>query len=236
MISLKAEKRKQDDLKEIRAKEKVPAVLYGFKIKNLNLEVDSKEFGKVHKEAGESSLISLEVKDEKEKFLVLIHDIQFNVVTGEPIHIDFYQPNLKEEVEIMIPLIFKGEAPVIKSLGGTLVKNISEIEVKALPQDLPREIKIDISKLKTFDDNILVKDLQVSSDVKISKGPDEIIITVSAPEKVEEELEKPIEEKETEVIAKEEKPEEKEIKKESEKAEEKKESKAPEERGKKEEK
>ncbi len=232
MISLKANKRKQEDLKELRAKEKVPAVLYGSKIKNLNLEVDLKEFNKVYKEAGESSLISLEVKDEKEKFLVLIHDIQFNVVTDKPIHIDFYQPNLKEEVEIMIPLIFEGEAPVIKSLGGTLIKNISEIKVKALPQDLPKEIKIDISKLKTFDDNILVKDLQVSSGIKISKDPDEIIITVSAPEKVEEELEKPIEEKETEVITK----EEKEVQKEPEKVEGKQESKTSEEQGKKEEK
>ncbi|MCP6718207.1 MAG: 50S ribosomal protein L25 [Patescibacteria group bacterium] len=214
MISLKAKKRKQKDLKGLRAKEKVPAVLYGSNVKNTNLEVDLKEFNKVYKEAGESSLISLEVKDEKEKFLVLIRDIQFNVITDNPIHIDFYQPNLKEEVEIMIPLIFEGEAPVIKSLGGTLVKNISEIEVKAFPQDLPKEIKIDISKLKTFDDNILVKDLQILSGIKILKDPDEIIVTVSAPEKVEEELEKPIEEKETEVISKERESEEKGVKEE----------------------
>jgi len=200
MITLKVEQRKEEDLKKIRAQGKAPAVLYGFKVKNLNLEVDLKEFEKIYKEAGESSLVSLEAKGLSEKFLVLIHDIQLNVLTDKPIHIDFYQPNLKEEVESTVPLVIEGEAPIVKSMGGTLVKKISDIGVKALPQDLPRDIRVDISKMETFEDNILVKDLEVSPKVKILKDPDEIIITVSRAERVEEELAKPIEEKETEVI------------------------------------
>ena len=203
MINLKAKQRKEEDLTKLRAQGKVPAILYGFKVKNLNLEVDLKEFGKVYKEAGESSLISLDVGGQKEKFLVLIYDIQFNALTEKPIHVDFYQPDLKKEVEATVPLIIEGEAPVIKELGGTLIKKISDIEVKALPQDLPREIKVDISNLKTFEDSIVVKDLFVSSKVKILKDPEEVIITVSAPQKVEEELEKPIEEKEPELVKKE---------------------------------
>jgi len=203
MINLKAKQRKEENLMKLRAQGKVPAVLYGPKVKNMNLEVDLKEFGKVYNEAGESSLISLDVGGQKEKFLVLIHDIQSDALTEKPIHIDFYQPDLKKEVESTVPLVIEGEAPVIKELGGTLIKKISNIEVKALPQDLPREIKVDISNLKTFEDNIVVKDLSVSSKVKILKDPEEIIITVSAPQKVEEELEKPIEEKEPELVKKE---------------------------------
>jgi len=203
MINLKAKQRKEENLIKLRAQGKVPAVLYGPKVKNMNLEVDLKEFGKVYNEAGESSLISLDVGGQKEKFLVLIHDIQSDALTEKPIHIDFYQPDLKKEVESTVPLVIEGEAPVIKELGGTLIKKISNIEVKALPQDLPREIKVDISNLKTFEDNIVVKDLFVSSKVKILKDPEEIIITVSAPQKVEEELEKPIEEKEPELVKKE---------------------------------
>lgn len=203
MINLKAKQRKEKDLIKLRAQGKVPAILYGPKVKNLNLEVDLKEFDKVYNEAGESSLISLDIGGQKEKFLVLIHDIQIDALTEKPIHVDFYQPDLKKEVESTVPLVIEGEAPVIKELGGTLIKKISDIEVKALPQDLPREIKVDISNLKTFEDNIVVKDLSVSSKVKILKDPEEIIITVSAPQKVEEELEKPIEEKEPELVKKE---------------------------------
>jgi len=208
MFNLKVEQRKEEDLKKIRAKGKAPAVLYGHKIKNMNLEVDLKEFEKIYKQAGESSLISLNIPSQKEKFLVLIHDIQFDAITSKPIHVDFYQPNLKEEVESMVPLVVEGEAPIVKSVGGTLVKKIFDIGVKALPQDLPREIKVDISKLETFKDNILVKDLEVSPKVKILKDPDEIIISVSKIERVEEELAKPIEEKEPEVIKEEKEKEE----------------------------
>jgi len=204
MLSISAKIRKElgKKVKSLRKMGVLPAVLYGHKIKNLNLELDLKEFEKIYKEAGESSLISLNVEEKKQKFLVLIHDIQFDHLAEKLIHIDFYQPELKEEVEVTVPLIFEGEAPAVKDLGGTLVKNISEVEVKALPQNLPHEIKVDIGNLKTFEDNILIKDLIVSKEVKILKGPEEIVAAVARPEKVEEELEKPVEEKRVEEVEK----------------------------------
>jgi len=240
MLSISAKIRKElgKKVKSLRKMGVLPAVLYGHKIKNLNLELDLKEFEKIYKEAGESSLIKLEVKNQKSKtelpkeakvkkrtessltvdeFLVLIHDIQFDHLTQKLIHIDFYQPELKEEVEVTVPLIFEGEAAAVKDLGGTLVKNISEVEVKALPQNLPHEIKVDIGNLKTFEDNILIKDLIVLKEVKILKGPEEIVAKVTQPEKVEEELEKPVEEKVEEVEKVEKKPKEEEIKEEIEK-------------------
>ena len=173
----------------------MPGVLYGPKIKPLPLEIDLKEFEKIYKETGESTLISLEVADLKRKYLVLIHDLEKDPVTEKIIHIDFYQPSLEEEVTAVVPIVFGGVSPAVKELGGTLVKNIHELEVKALPQNLPHEIKVDISKLKTFEDDILVKDVILPKEVKILKDPAESIALVTPPEKVEEELVKPIEEK-----------------------------------------
>jgi len=134
-----------------------------------------------------------------EKNLVLIHEVKFDPMTGQPTHADFYQPILTEEIQVKIPLIIEGEAPAVKNLGGTLVKNISEIEVKALPQHLPKEIKINVNGLETFEDKVLIKDLQLPEGVKILRSPEEIIARVAQPEKVEEELKKPIEEKVEEV-------------------------------------
>jgi len=201
MISLSAKVRKNlgKKVKILRKKDVLPVVLYGPKIKNLNLEIDAKEFEKVYKEAGESSLVSLDIEGQKQKFLVLIHDIQFDPLTGKPIHIDFYQPSLEEETEVTVPIIFEGEAPAVKELGGTLVKNIGDVEVKALPQNLPHEIKLNIDSLKTFEDNIKISDLKIPPGVKILKDSEEIVVSVSPPEKIEEELEKPIEEKVEEV-------------------------------------
>jgi large subunit ribosomal protein L25 len=171
----------------------------------LPLGVDLTEFEKIYKEAGESSLISLEIKGEKpsvraqEKPLVLIHEIKEDPLTGKPLHVDFYQPILVKEVEARIPIILEGVAGAVRELGGTLVKNISEVEVRARPQDLPKEIRANAEVLKTFEDHILIRDLKIPEGVKILKEPEEIVALVSPPEKVEEELVKPIEEKVAEV-------------------------------------
>jgi len=212
VLSAKIRKEVGKKAKNLRKKGILPVVLYGPKIKNLSLEVNLREFEKIYQEVRESSLISLIVKPTK--FLVLIHEVRLDPLTGKPIHVDFYQPRLEEEVEVSILLVFEGEALAVKDLGGTLVKNISEVEIKAKPQNLPHEIKVNIAKLRTFEDNVLIKDLPVPKEVKILKGPEEIVAQVTPPEKVEEELEKPIEEKVEEVEKVEEKKEEKEEKKE----------------------
>jgi len=207
MIELKAKIRKElgKKVKKIREKGIIPAILYGPKIENIPLEVELKEFEKVYQETGESSLIQISVG--QKKFLVLIHAIEIDAISQKPIHIDFYQPKLDEEITVTVPLVFEGEARAAKDLGGTLVKNIHELEVKSLPQNLPHEIKVDINKLKTFEDNISIKDLIVPKEVKILKELDETVAFVSKPEKIEEELAKPAEEKVEEVkIAAEKKP------------------------------
>ncbi len=208
MLSLSAKIRKELGKKSraLRKKGVLPAVLYGPKLKeNLLLELDEKKFEKVLKEAGESSLISLEAGGKV--YLVLIHEIQLTPLTEKVIHVDFYQPSLKEEVEVTVPLVFEGVAPAVRDLGGTLIKNIQEVTVKALPQNLPHEIKVNVEKLKTFEDNILIKDLIMPRGGKILKEAEEIIALVSPLEKIEEELAKPVEEKVEEVEKVEEKKE-----------------------------
>jgi large subunit ribosomal protein L25 len=197
MVKLAAKIRKEIGRKTSALKEtgRIPAVVYGHKIKNLIIDIDYKDFQKVLREAGESSLIELDIEGEKEKRPVLVHEIQKNPVTDKFIHIDFFQASLTEEVEVKVALVLEGTSLAVKDLGGTLVKNISEIDIKALPQNLPHEIKVSIDGLNTFEDHILVKDLVLPKDVKVMAKPDEIVVSVAAPAKVEEELAKEIEEK-----------------------------------------
>ncbi|KKQ68273.1 MAG: hypothetical protein A3F95_00575 [Candidatus Nealsonbacteria bacterium RIFCSPLOWO2_12_FULL_39_31] len=197
MLDFSVERREKlrKKVKDLRKKGITPAVLYGPEIKNLLLEVNLKNFKNILKKAGESSLINLKIEGGKEKFLVLIHQIKKNPISGAPIHIDFYQPILSKEIEVVVPLIFEGEAPVLKDMGGTLIKEIYELKVRALPKNLPHEITVDISKLKKFEDEILIKDLILPEGVKTHRGPDEIVVLAVPPAKVEEELAKQVEEK-----------------------------------------
>lgn len=200
MINLSSQIRKEPTrLKFLRKKGQLPAVLYGPGMNNILLELNYRLFEKIYEAAGESSLVSLKIKGEKKPYQVLIHEVQRDPLTGAFIHIDFYQPSLEKKIEVNIPFEFFGESEAVKNLGGTLVKNIPEVRVRALPQDLPHQIRVNIEKLKTFEDHIKISDLETPQGVEILKDVQEIVVSVVPPTKVEEELEKPIEEKVEEV-------------------------------------
>lgn len=196
-ISLSAETRKElgKQVKSLRKKNLLPAVLYGQKIKNLALTLDFKEFKTIFKKTGESSLINLKIKDKKEPLLVLVHDFQKDPLSDQIIHVDFYKPDLQRKTKSLIPLKIKGHSPAVKNLGGTLIKNLYEIEVLALPMNIPHEIVVDISSLETLGSEIFVKELKVPNGVEILKNPEEAVVLIAAPARVEEDLERPIEEK-----------------------------------------
>lgn len=201
MISITAKVRqKSEKPKSLRQKGFIPATLYGPDIKPLNLSVAVKEFDKIYQEAGESSLLQIEISGQKENATALIQEVQKDPVSGVSIHADFYQPRLTEKIEVKVPIVFKGEAPAVKELSGTLIGHIQELTIKSLPQNLPKEITVDVSGLKTFEDAIFIKDLRLPPETEIihHEGKD-LVAKVAEPSKVEEELEKPIEEKVEEV-------------------------------------
>jgi large subunit ribosomal protein L25 len=186
-------------VKNLRKEGLVPAVVYGHKIEARNLLVNAIELGKVYDKAGESALIDLEVAGKKVN--ALIHDIQHDPMSGKISHVDFFEVNMKEEVETEIPLEFVGESEAVKAHGGVLIKNMDEVMVKCLPADLPEKYEIDISKLATFDDVIAIKDLKISDKVEIMMDPETVIALVAAPRTEESmaELETKVEEDVTKV-------------------------------------
>ncbi len=193
MLSLSAKIRKEFGSKndKIRKQGLIPAVLYGPKIKNLNLAIDYNKFYQLYQQAGESTLVKLMIKDEdvkdKER-VVLINEVKKDILSDKIIHIDFYQVRMDKKITVEIPLVFVGESEAVKSLAGTLVKSLQSLEISALPAELIHEIEVDISKLKTFDDVIRVKDLKVPENVEIEAELDEAVVSV-APPRSEEELE-----------------------------------------------
>jgi len=178
----------------------MPAVLYGQKVKNLNLSIDYNTFEKIYQEAGESTLIRLNIGDgeSKKQRVVLVYDVAKDSVSDRFVHIDFKQVKMDESITVEIPLNFVGESEAVKSDNGVLIKNIQTVEIEALPQDLIHDIKVDISLLKTFDDNVYIKDLKVPEKVKLTAEAEEVVASV-VPPRTDEELEE-LEEKPTEAI------------------------------------
>jgi len=165
----------------------IPAILYGKDVENIPLSVNQKEFEKILKEAGESTIINLIIEKDgkREAHPVLIYDIQEHYLTHKPIHIDFYQVKKGQKIKAHIPIEFIGEAPAVKILGGILVKNLDEIEVEGLPQDLPHIISVDISKLDKLESKISLKDLNISKKVKVFTSPETIVVSIVLPQEEE---------------------------------------------------
>ena len=165
----------------------IPAELYGKGIENIHVAVNQKEFTDVLKAAGESTIIDLvlEKENKKEVHSVLIYETQRHYLSHQPIHIDFYQVQKGQKIKTHIPIEFVGESPAVKNLGGVLVKNMDEVEVEALPQDLPRSFVVDITKLDAIDSKICIKDLDLPATIKTSAASETAIVLVVPPREEE---------------------------------------------------
>lgn len=160
----------------------IPAVLYGHDVKNENLWVEKVAFARAYQSSGGSSLVELEIdEDEKNKRNVIIHDVQFHPVSGVFQHIDFYQVKMDEEITVEVGLVFIGESPAVKELGGIFLKNFDSLEVECLPKDLPKEIQVNISGLKQLEDCLYAKDIILPKGIKTSLQMETVLATVAAP-------------------------------------------------------
>lgn len=168
------------DLPRMRQTGHIPAILYGNKVAPAMYWVRYLDFDKLYKTAGESTILELAPESGK-AVNVLIHDVARDPETDRYIHVDFYQVNMTEEIEADVPLEFVGESPAVKEQSGILVRSLDEISIKCLPKDLPHSIRVDISSLKTFDDQIKVSDLPLPAGVKLDEAGDTVIATVDRP-------------------------------------------------------
>ncbi len=189
-------------VKSLRQGGLVPAILYGHEIESLPLQVDEQDLNRVLTQAGGHRLISLKVDGSKRQ--ALARDVQWDVITGKPIHVDFYAVVMTEKLTTEVPLVFVGEAPAAEEVGVILLQGLDEIEIECLPGDLIEAIEVDLSGLEEMDQAIYVKDLPLPSTVDVLTDPEELVakITWAAAEEVEEELVVPVAPEEVEVIAK----------------------------------
>ncbi len=177
-------------VKTLRKEGLIPAEFYGRGLPNAHVVIKQDEFKKIFKAAGENTVITLLVDGKKQP--ALIYDVQHNSVSGDVVHVDFYGVRMDEKIKAGIPLEFVGESPAVKEKQGILNKTISEIEVEALPADLPHSFKVDLSKLVDIDQSIYVKDLGIPKNVSVELDPETVVVTVTPPKK-EEEIVAPVE-------------------------------------------
>lgn len=185
-LALKAEERVLlgRKVKKLRKQGITPVTVYGHKFDSLSLQINTKELYEAFEQVGESGLVELKVG---EKTLpILFKNPQYHPLGGEMIHIDCYKVNLKEKITATVPIEFVGESPAVKA-GNVLVEVATEVEVEALPTDLPEKFVVDLAKMETLESVVTIDDLEYDREkIEIKTDPTQVVVKVEEP-KVEEE-------------------------------------------------
>ncbi len=182
-------------VKQLRKKSFLPAVVYGPSTDSINVKVDSHDVEELFYQVGETGLINLEFGDQRmSERTVMMKNPQYEPISGDLIHMDFYQVDLSQTVTVDVPIELSGVSPADKSGEGVLVQQMSQVEVEALPDALPEKFVVDISSLEEIDDAVTAAELDYDQDeVDVHIEKDQIIAKI---EPLMEEIEEPVTEEE----------------------------------------
>lgn len=177
--TLKADKRELlgKKVKQLRRDGFLPANIYGKDMPSLAIQVKTSDFIEIRKEAGETGVINVEV--DGTKYPSLMKNIQMNYNIQAPLHVDFHKVNLKEKIKAVVPIVLNGEAPAVVDKLGMLLQTLSDVEVEALPDNLPENVELSIEGLTELGASITVGDIKAPEDVVILTDAGQVVAKIA---------------------------------------------------------
>lgn len=171
-------------IKTLRRTGAIPGIIYGHGFENIPVSVPEKQFMKVYREVGTSSIITIVVGNEK--YDVLIYEVEQDPVSDAFRHVDFLRIRQDEKITTNIPVNVIGECSIVKELSGVLLTELDEIEIRCLPHDLPSHVEVDVSVITEFNEPLHVKDIKIPATIEVLTDKESVVVTVAPPKKEEE--------------------------------------------------
>jgi large subunit ribosomal protein L25 len=156
-----------------------PTHLFGHDIKSLALQCNTTELQRIIAQGGTTRLIDVNIEEERRPRSVFIREIQRDVISGQLLHVDFYQIKKTEKITADIPIVLVGEAPAAKSRDNMIEQLLTRIGVECLPDKLPPQIEVNLNLLEEAGQAIYVRDITLDPDITVTTDPDQIIVKVS---------------------------------------------------------
>jgi large subunit ribosomal protein L25 len=178
--ALKVEKRKilGKKVHKLRKEGLFPANIYGKGVKSVAVQVPYKDFEKVYKEAGETGIVDVDIAGEVRPSL--IHNVQQDYYKHTLLHADFFQVNLKEKVKTMVKIITIGEPKAVAEKLGLLMQTLNEVEIEALPTDLPDKVEVNVEPLAVLDAQITVGEIKAPAGVTILTDASQVVAKIGS--------------------------------------------------------
>jgi len=167
----------------------VPANIYGHGIDSTAINVDAKSLKHLLAHAGMTDLIFLKIGDSKNPLRVLVREVQKNPLNDDLLHVDFYQVKMTQKIKVDVPLVFVGEAPVLKKVkNSSILHLIDSLHIEALPDDLPHSLEVDVSHLEETNQAIHIKDIPLDRGITLLSDPEQMAVKVIEARKEVEEV------------------------------------------------
>jgi large subunit ribosomal protein L25 len=166
-----------------------PVHLFGYDTEPMALQCETAQLKQVLKVAGRTHLVGLKVDDHQKAHSVVVREVQRNALSGELVHVDFFQVSLKEKIKVEVPVILVGEAPALQVKTNTMTHELDTLEIECLPDRIPEKIEVDVSVLVADDQAIQVGDLVLAEGITALTNAEHIIVRI-APLHIEKEEKK----------------------------------------------
>ncbi|MDO4594820.1 MAG: 50S ribosomal protein L25 [Tissierellia bacterium] len=165
---------------KLRRNELIPGVVYAKDEENINVQIPAREFNKVIRKAGTSTVIDLDIDGEKRA--VLIKDYQMHPFKEEFLHVDFQAIKAGEKIRVTIPVVLLSRDE-IKVQPSVLIQNIDSLEVECIPRHIPKTAEIDVKDMQ-IGDSFFVSDLDVykDEDIEVLEESDAVVCSLQEPQ------------------------------------------------------
>jgi len=156
----------------------IPIHLFGHNVESLALQCDAEQLQRVLGQAGKTRLINLKLDKAKKPRNVIVREVQRDLRTGGLLHVDFYQLVMAEKIKMDVPIVLAGEAPALKSRENTLSQELNSLTIECLPNQIPANVRVDLSPLTEAGQAIRVTDLVLDEKVTILNDPEALVVRV----------------------------------------------------------
>ena len=168
-------------VKTLRRKGIVPVHVYGSGVEPMSLQTDAQVLRRLLPQVGTNIPLSVEIEGNKGENICFVREVQRHPVTEDVLHVDFLRVDVAQTIQAEVPIVFVGEAPAARQMGGTLLQSLQSVLVEGLPMNIPPLVEIDVSGLGDFEKSIYISDLEIAADVTLITDPEELIARVSPP-------------------------------------------------------
>jgi large subunit ribosomal protein L25 len=156
-----------------------PVHLFGYDTEPMALQCETSVLKQVLKTAGKTKLVGLRVDKHKKPRNVVVREIQKNALSGELVHVDFFQVSMEEKIKVEVPVILVGEAPALKVKTNTMAHDLATLEIECLPDRIPEKIEVDVTVLAEDDSSIQVKDLVLGEGIVALSNPEQVVVRIA---------------------------------------------------------